>query len=287
MKKVILKKNKEKKQMILQMEKQLDFDTIQCNIELIQKQINNEEIFKIITQQINELKNKEIINQNNLQRKDQNNEQRIKQLEEKIKMIEKERNTEKEEYKQLKEQCQQEITDIKKDLKNLMEENKKIYILIKANKKNDVDVQIKEVKHKKDKIEKEKNEILKEINSIKKEIKKINILIVNNDKYMQTLKEEQLIKSKEMKPKPFKGDPCNLKYIEDIANNNSCVGLLFNFEIFKGLKDNIEYIIYNNKSNYNIEIMRINNKTIINSLKGHYIRTTIIKKNIYHVVINY
>ena len=52
MKKVILKEDKEKKQMILQMEKQLDFDTMQCNIELIQKQINNEEMFKIITNRL-------------------------------------------------------------------------------------------------------------------------------------------------------------------------------------------------------------------------------------------
>ena len=73
-KKVNLKEDKEKKQMILQMEKQLDFDIIQCNIELIQKQISNEEIFKIMTEQINELKNKEIINKNNIQEKEEKNE---------------------------------------------------------------------------------------------------------------------------------------------------------------------------------------------------------------------
>ena len=35
---------------------------------------------------------------------------------------------------------------------------------------------------------------------------------------------------------------------------------LYNFALFNGIKDNIEYIVYNNKTNYNIEIMRISDK---------------------------
>ena len=133
-KKVTLKEDKENKQMILQLEKQFDFVIMQCNIELIQRQINNEEIFRIITQQINELKNNEIINQNNQQIKDQNNEKRFKQMENKIKQIEKEKNNEKLEYKQMKEQYQNEISQLKKELKELKEEIRKIQMLIEANK---------------------------------------------------------------------------------------------------------------------------------------------------------
>ena len=75
----------------------------------------------------------------------------------------------------------------------------------------------------------------------------------------------------------FKEDPNNLKYIENITYNTSCGGFLYSFALFNGIKDNIEYIVYNNKNNYNIEIMRINDKTIINSLKGHNDRTTVIR----------
>ena len=42
-----------------------------------------------------------------------------------------------------------------------------------------------------------------------------------------------------------------------------------NFDIFIGLKDHIEYLIFSNKNNYNLDIMRIRDKMTINSLKGH------------------
>ena len=65
--------------------------------------------------------------------------------------------------------------------------------------------------------------------------------------------------------------------IEDIANNNLYVGKLYNFDVFKGIRDNIEYIVYNNRSNYNIKIMRINDKIIISWLKRRNNKTKIIR----------
>ena len=41
------------------MQRELDFDKIQCNIELNEKQINNDEMMRIITEEINKLKNKQ------------------------------------------------------------------------------------------------------------------------------------------------------------------------------------------------------------------------------------
>ena len=63
--------------------------------------------------------------------------------------------------------------------------------------------------------------------------------------------------------------PDNLKFTENLTNNNYKWGLLGNFDVYIGLKDNIEYLVYINKQNHNLEIMRINDKTIISSLKGH------------------
>ena len=77
--KVLLKEEKEKKQLILNLEREIDFQTIQCNIELKERQINNDEMMKIITEEINKLKNKQIENeQKNQEKKIQNNEEKIK-----------------------------------------------------------------------------------------------------------------------------------------------------------------------------------------------------------------
>ena len=127
-----------------------------------------------------------------------------------------------------------------------------------------MDRQIEIIKQKKDTTEKDKNELIKDINILKEEIKKIIKILENNNDFKKKMKEEQKNKiEEEAMHKKFKEDPCYLNYKMDIANNNSCGGALCNFDVFKGIRDNIEYIVYNNKSNYNIEIMRITDKIII------------------------
>ena len=69
----------------------------------------------------------------------------------------------------------------------------------------------------------------------------------------------------------FKENPQNLKFKYQLTNNRSDSGLLCNFDVFIGLKDKIEYIIYNNNDNCNLDIMRINDQSIITSLKGQSI----------------
>ena len=267
MKKVLLKEEKEKKQLILNMERELDFDLIQCNLELKEKKINNDEMIRIIIEEINEIKNKKTENEEkNKEKEIQNNEERIIKLEEKINKIENEREIEKEEINQIKIKMENEKNELKNEIKNLNEEINKMNIIIENN----------------------KNELRNEIINSKEEIQILNAIIESNNKYIEDLKneqnriieeqkkkEEQKIKEQEeLKNKIYillKYNPCNLKYREDITNNNSCIGLLYNFAVYKGFKDNKEYIVYNNKNNYNIEVMRINDKAIITSLKGHNI----------------
>ena len=74
----------------------------------------------------------------------------------------------------------------------------------------------------------------------------------------------------------FRENPQNLKYKEYLTREHSCGGLLYIFDVYISLKDNIEYLAYNNK-NYYIEIMRIKDKSNISSLKGHTSRTTVIR----------
>ena len=54
--KVTLVEQKESKQLILKMQRELDFDIIQTNIELKAKQINNDEMIKIFSDELNKLK---------------------------------------------------------------------------------------------------------------------------------------------------------------------------------------------------------------------------------------
>ena len=49
-----------------------------------------------------------------------------------------------------------------------------------------------------------------------------------------------------------------------------------------GLKDDIEYIVYNNKKNYNIDIMRINDKIIINLI--NLLQIIIVEEVIYVIL---
>ena len=75
----------------------------------------------------------------------------------------------------------------------------------------------------------------------------------------------------------FKENPEKLEYIGKITDQQSDGGLLFNFEVFKGLKDKIEYIVFCSKINFNLNIMNIISKEIITSLEGHSKETSIIK----------
>ena len=67
----------------------------------------------------------------------------------------------------------------------------------------------------------------------------------------------------------FKENPQYLKFKYTLTTKSSNARYLFNFEVFIGLKDRKEYIIYQNKYNNNLDIMDIYDKKIIISLKGN------------------
>ena len=86
-KKINLSENKNKKIMILKLKKFSDYQEFECNIELDKSKLPNEEIIKLLIDEINLLKkdkkeSKELINM--LIEKNKQNEERIKNLENKI-----------------------------------------------------------------------------------------------------------------------------------------------------------------------------------------------------------
>ena len=95
-KKVKLVYNENKKVMILKLKRTLDLEEFESDIELNETKIQNEEIFKLLIEEINRLKNnkgnndinKYIEEINNLTKKNNANELYIKTLEDKIKKLE-------------------------------------------------------------------------------------------------------------------------------------------------------------------------------------------------------
>ena len=89
-KKIKLEYNKEKNVMLLKLNKILDFDEIECKLELNENKIQKDEMFNLLIDEINEIKNNKAGNKDNtdivneLIKKNQEYENRIKILEDKI-----------------------------------------------------------------------------------------------------------------------------------------------------------------------------------------------------------
>ena len=221
-----LRFNENSKKMELYLKRVLDFDEIECFLYLEEQKLTNEEMLKILFDEIKDIKMKGLSNNNfnknddynNLLKQNQLNIDYIKDLEEKIKTIIKEKH------------------EMKEEINTLKEENKRLIELIN--------------KH-----ENFINERIKEINRDKKEKEKI--------------KEEENNFIKNNIEISFKDDPNYLKFSDTLTKDNKIGnGSFYNFDVFIGLKDHIEYLIYT-KDNNNLDIMRIKDKTIITSLKGH------------------
>ena len=185
---LILDYNEGTKRMILKHTKKIDFNEVECKLELINNNIPHDEMFLLLIKEINDIK------ENNNEKDIKINELRNKHLE------------------------------YEEEIKNL-----------------------------KDKIVKLEDEINKH-----KE---------NEDKIIKDIYN--------LKYKDFKENPSKLKLKKELANNRNNSGHLCNIDIFIGLKDNIEYLIYS--CNYLLKIMRISDNAIIKSLGGHSAATTVIR----------
>ena len=76
--------------------------------------------------------------------------------------------------------------------------------------------------------------------------------------------------------------PEKLEYNEIITSYHSNSGWLRQFIVYKNMIDNNDYLVYNNKSNYNLDIYRIIDKKLIYHLKGHKAKVSVIKYYMKH-----
>ena len=115
-----------------------------------------------------------------------------------------------------------------------------------------------------DEQEKQKiEEIKKGIEIIYQENKTLHSKINESEKFMPKLEENfEIVKN-----------PKDLKYKEILTNNHSSAGYVL---AYIGL-DNIEYLIFNNRYNFNLDVMVIKTKQIITSLSGHKAGVPVIK----------
>ena len=163
--------------------------------------------------------------------------------------------------------------------KNKIENDEMFNILIneineiKNNKKENKDNIINELINKNKEYENKIKLLEDKINILEHEIKQFKD--AQNKIIKEAVKPQE--DKKLMNEIDFKENPQNLKFKYQLTNKRTDSGCLRNFDVFIGLKDKIEYIIYNNKNNYNLDIMRINDQSIITSLKGHNICTTVIR----------
>ena len=97
--------------MILNMQKEIDYTMIQCNIEMDIKQIKNEDMIRIMAEEINKLNN---IQTNNATNQSKKNEERMNIIEEKLILIENERQKEREEIQQIKTNWENNKKELKK-----------------------------------------------------------------------------------------------------------------------------------------------------------------------------
>ncbi len=145
------------------------------------------------------------------------------------------------------------INQLKKELEQKNKEKEEM--------KKKIDLLIEENNKMKDNFEKYKKYVEEKLNDLKN--KDINFFTeINNENFIQ--------------------NPINLKYNEILTTNHSNAGKLSNFEVFTGSKDNIPYLVYHNENNFNLEVMRLTDNTIVHFLKKHTGKVTVInyyKKN--------
>ena len=164
-----------------------------------------------------------------------------------------------------------EIKEIKiKGIPNTNNENKDELInnLVKKNEEMEtkINLLVDENKKMKDILNKYQDYLEKRIEEEKKE-KELN----------EKAKEEYTNFVKQNINQPFKENPQNLKVRDYLTTNYCCSQQFSKIAVYTALKDHVEYLVYDNKNNHNLDIMRIIDKTIITSLQGHSSPIPVIK----------
>ena len=220
-------KKKNKKIIKLSLKKVMDFDEVECYLDLFEKKLTNEELIKILFNEIKEMKIKEGGNDNkNINENiNENNNSNINNN-----------------YCDIIHKLVKKNEEMEKKINSIIEENIKL--------KNNI------------------SELQNSINELKSK---------NEDQQKGiNINDENIFKQQNLNIN-FYGNPQNLEFKECLTNAHSNSGWLRDFVIYTSLFDNLEYLVYNNKNNFNLDILRMKDKKIIHYLKGHKTKVSVIK----------
>ena len=230
-KKVFLKEDKNKKLLKLSLKKVLDYDEIECNLELYEKQVNKEEIIENIYSSISDIKtnNDDITN-------------KISSIFELIKAI------------------KDENDEIKKNMKLILEENKNfknsINLLKNENEeiKNNIKLLNKENRNNFEKIDIKLNVLVND-----------NKIFKNNFENYKEYLNKKIIEEKENKKNLEKINSLPELHFQEYLIDDIKYPY---YEFFIGLIDNIEYLIFTKWENhkYPLFVMKIKENKIIKKI---------------------
>lgn len=142
------------------------------------------------------------------------------------------------------------------------------------NKLNSNEQVISELKEKNAKLEEKMEKLEKKMNEM--EVLKKSMLIFEK---MKDINEKDEKRKKEIEDKlnhKFTKNPQNLKYKMDINSTNDSFGRNDIFEVFISVRDLKGYLISKN-NNYNLDIYRLEDNTLIKSIKHHINHITIVR----------
>ena len=251
--KVFLDYNNQNKLMILKVKRTVDIEEFECNIELEETKLENDEINKLLldeikilkmnnNKQIEENKYKEIIN--NFTEINKQNKEYIKKLEEKIIKLEK-TSLNSEYISQL---------ELKLNLKIKTLEDKMVKLENKLVKKED--------------IEQLENEIVNKVNitELNGKIFKLENNLVKKEDIKQLENKISILEKMENRIKQLEDELKNIdKHIEEKINSklnsNNVIGNIFNNKVFVGINNN-KNINNNNNPPINKNMNNLNQKTM-------------------------
>ena len=251
--KVFLDYNNQNKLMILKVKRTVDIEEFECNLELEETKLENDEINKLLIEeikilkmnnnkQIEENKYKEIIN--NFTEINKQNKEYIKKLEEKIIKLEK-TSLNSEYISQL---------ELKLNLKIKTLEDKMVKLENKLVKKED--------------IEQLENEIVNKVNitELNGKIFKLENNLVKKEDIKQLENKISILEKMENRIKQLEDELKNIdKHIEEKINSklnsNNVIGNIFNNKVFVGINNN-KNINNNNNPPINKNINNLNQKTM-------------------------
>ena len=175
------------------------------------------------------------------------------------------------------------ITILFNEIKQMKLNKKKEINISNINNNDNNNEIIQELIKKNEELEKKMNSIIDENIQLKNSISELkNIINEIKDKNIKNeIKEEYIEEDINFNNQDidinFYGNPENLEFKDIITNIHSKSGWLRQFAVFTRIKDNIEYLVYSNINNYNLDLIRIKDKKLVHYFKGHKDQVSVIR----------